>query len=250
VLFDVGHRNWHTPTGRYRPLADLLRHDGYEVRESHEAFTADALSPIRVLIIANAMGPDGHEGRAAFTAAEDSVLVRWVRDGGSLLLIADHAPFGSAAAALASAFGVTMYLTFARDDEHSGWDNERLIFSRANGLLATHPITVGRTASERVDTVMTFTGQSLSVPPGATPLLRMGDASYDWESRHVRHPAKGHAQGIAMPFGAGKVVVLGEAGLLSAQVDALGIAMGMNRRGNDDRQFALNILHWLSGAMP
>ena len=52
-----------------------------------------------------------------------------------------------------------------------------------------------------------------------------------------------------MKFGAGKVVVLGEAGLLSAQVDPLGLKMGMNTRGNDDRQFALNIFHWLSGVL-
>ena len=32
----------------------------------------------------------------------------WVRAGGALLLIADHAPFGSAAASLASRFGVSM----------------------------------------------------------------------------------------------------------------------------------------------
>jgi hypothetical protein len=43
VLFDVAHRNWHTPTGRYRPLADLLRHDGYEVRENTRAVVAAAL---------------------------------------------------------------------------------------------------------------------------------------------------------------------------------------------------------------
>jgi hypothetical protein len=194
------------------------------------------------------MGPDGHEGRPAFTPAEDSVVADWVRAGGSLLLIADHVPFGSAAAPLAASFGVRMYLAFARDDRNSGWDNERLIFSRANGLLSAHPITNGRSASERVTTVVTLTGQSLSIPEGATPLLRMDDQSYDWESRQVRHSAKGHAQGIAMRFGMGKVVILGEAGMLSGQVDALGNKMGMNHSGNDDRQFALNVVHWLSDA--
>jgi hypothetical protein len=248
VAFDVAHRNWHTPAERYRPLAELLRHDGYEVRQNDATFTAEALDPVRVLIVANAMGPDGHEGRAAFTDAEDSALVHWVRDGGSLLLIADHVPFGSAAAPLARAFGVTMYLAFARDDNHhAGWDNERLVFSRANGLLGTHPITDGRTAAERVATVVTFTGQSLSVPVGATALLKMDDAAYDWESRQVRQSARGHAQAIALAFGNGKVVVLGEAGLLSAQIDPLGNKMGMNKPGNDDRQFALNVMHWLSG---
>jgi hypothetical protein len=250
IAFDVAHRNWHTPTGRYRPLADLLRHDGFRVTAVTSPFTAASLDSVQILLIANAMGPDGHEGRPAFTPAEDSAVVDWVRAGGALLLIADHAPFGSAARQLAAGFGVTMYLTYARDDRHhAGWDNERLLFSRANGLLSPGPITDGRTSDERVDTVVTFTGQSLSVPPGAMALLRMDNGSYDWQSRSVRTSARGHAQAIAMAFGAGKVVMLGEAGLFSAQVDPLGFRMGMNTPGNDDRQFALNVVHWLSGEL-
>jgi hypothetical protein len=142
-----------------------------------------------------------------------------------------------------------MYLAFARDDvHHDGWDNERLVFSRQNGLLTSGAIANGRNAAERVNTVTTFTGQSLSVPKGAVPFLRMDDASYDWESSSVRNSARGHAQGISMVFGKGRVVMLGEAALLSAQVDPLGFRMGMNAAGNDDRQLALNIAHWLSGA--
>jgi hypothetical protein len=247
VVFDVGHRNWHTPTGRYRPLADLFRHDGYRIGEIHSEITAASLDSVRVLIVANAIGPSGHEGWDAFTAAECEFIAQWVRKGGALLLVADHAPFGAAAASLARTFGVTMYRRFARDDaHHAGWDNEKLLFSRTNALLMPHPITDGRVAGERVDSVVAFTGQSLSVPSTATALLRMDNDAYDWESRKVRYPAGGHAVGIAMPFGAGRVVVLGEAGMLSAQVDPLGIKMGMNRAGNDNRQFALNILRWLS----
>jgi len=244
IAFDVAHRNWHTPTGRYRPLADLLRRDGYVVVEETSPFSAASLRSVRVLVIANAMGPDGHEGRAAFEPAEEAALVGWVRGGGALLLVADHVPFGSAAQRLSGELGVTMFLAFARDDtHHSGWDKERLVFSRANGLLTACPITEG------LNRVVTFTGQSLSVPSGATALLRMDDDAYDWESRSVRHPAGGHAQAVALRLGAGKVVVLGEAGLITAQVDPLGFKMGMNARGNDDKQLALNIFHWLSGTL-
>jgi hypothetical protein len=247
LLFDVAHSNYHTPSGRYHPLAELLRHDGYSILENTKPFGPAILDSAQVLVIANAMGPDGHEGRAAFTIEEDSVVVQWVRLGGSLLLIADHVPFGSTASILARSFGVEMYLAFARDDKNSNsWDNERLIFSPQNGLLTVCPITQGRNLSEHVCNVQTFTGQSLSVPPGATPVLRMGDNSYDWESSKVRQSAKGHAQCVAMNFGKGRVVVLGEAGVLSAQIDPLGFRMGMNYPGSCDRQFALNIMHWLS----
>lgn len=246
VLIDAAHNNWHTMTGRYRPLANLLRADGYDVQENRQPFSLSTLDSVNVLVIANALGPPGQEDRPAFTPQEDTVLPEWVRRGGSLLLVADHVPFGAAAKQLAKQFGVKMYLAFARDDEHSGWDNEKLVFSRENGLLVDHPITRGRSRAEQLDTVRTFTGQSLSVPPGATPILKLGPHAYDWESRSVRHPAAGHAQGIAMPFGSGRVVILGEAGVLSAQVDPLGFKMGMNASGNNDKQFALNLLHWLS----
>ena len=55
-----------------------------------------------------------------------------------------------------------------------------------------------------------------------------------------------------MPFGTGRLVVLGEAALLSAQIirytdpQPRNMKIGMNTPGNDDCQFALNIVHWLS----
>jgi hypothetical protein len=62
--------------------------------------------------------------------------------------------------------------------------------------------------------------------------------------------AAGRAQGLAMPFGAGRVVILGEAAMFSAQVVRIPgrdpMYMGMNVPGHDDQQFALNVLHWLS----
>src|SRR5216683_6015578 len=153
VVFDIAHRNWHTPDGRYLPLADLLRHDGYTIETNKWPFSAASLAQVHCLVIANAMGPDGYEGRPAFTEEEETALAEWVRQGGALLLIADHAPFGGAAGRLSKRFGVTMFFTFARDDRNSDGDNERLVFSRANGLLGDHPITRGRDAVERVSTV-------------------------------------------------------------------------------------------------
>jgi hypothetical protein len=42
-------------------------------------------------------------------------------------------------------------------------------------------------------------------------------------------------------------VVLGEAAMLTAQVAPKGFRFGMNVSGTDNRQLALNIMHWLSG---
>jgi hypothetical protein len=252
LLFDVAHHNFHTPTGRYRPYAELLRNDGYVIVENHLPFTAQVLDAAQVLVVANAMGPDDHEGRDAFSDDEKAAVTDWVQRGGALLLIADHVPFGGAASALSKQFGVEMYLAFARDDDddkHAGWDNERLVFSRENGLLTDAPITRGRNQGERVCRVVTFTGQSLSVPAGATPILRMGNDAYDWRSRSDRRPARGHAQGVSLSPGKGRLVILGEAGVLSAQVDPLGFKMGMNYADSCDKQFGLNVMHWLSRAL-
>jgi hypothetical protein len=250
MVIDEGHRNFHTASGRYKPFAELLSSDGYVVSVSPGKFTAEILTGTDVLVIANAMGPEDHEGRPAFTPEEESAVATWVSKGGSLFLIADHSPFGSAAARLAKQFGVTMYLRYARDDRfHDGWDNERLDFSRANGLLTANAITDGRSANEKVNRVVTFTGQSLSGPSDAIPLLCLGDGAYDWESRKIRFSAKGHSQALALNFGSGRVVVSGEAALFTAQVDPLGTKFGMNRSDNDDRQFLLNIAHWLSHAI-
>ena len=170
-----------------------------------------------------------------------------MNDGGALLLIADHAPFGSAAQRLAARFGVTMHLRFARDDEHKdGWDNQRLLFSRANGLLRDHAITRGRNSSERLDRIVAFTGQSLSGPSSCQPLLSLGPHAYDWESGPCASlPAVIRSLLLARLERAASVVT-GEAAMFSAQVDPLGFKFGMNRTGNDDRQFALNVAHWLS----
>jgi hypothetical protein len=60
------------------------------------------------------------------------------------------------------------------------------------------------------------------------------------------------AQGLAMEVGRGRLVITGEAAMFSAQVlhqrGRSDFKFGMNAPGNDDRQFALNTLHWLSRA--
>src|SRR5204862_5215617 len=60
--------------------------------------------------------------------------------------------------------------------------------------------------------------------------------------------AAGRAQGLALGLGKGRVVVLGEASVLSAQLAGpQKRPMGMNYPGIDNRQMAPNIVHWLSG---
>ncbi len=284
VLFDEAHRNFHTPATRYGPFADLIRNDGYRIDSNTRPFTAAALAGHDILVIVNALGAEGAEAYAAsaFTDEECRAVADWVRGGGALLLIADHAPFGVAAEPLARTFGVEMSKGVTADpgraDPESG-NRTFILFDRDGGGLGDHPILEGRDRSERIGRVMSFSGQSLRGPDGSSALLVLGERAIDRPSANPAEiraavaaaqeqarregrpapgavalrspgagtPAAGRAQGIALRFGRGRVVVLGEAAMLSAQRMAGGAPIGMNRAGLDNRQFALNLMHWLSG---
>src|SRR5258705_3157729 len=257
VMFDEAHTNFHTTTGRYKPFADLIMNDGYHVVRNRQTLTRKLLESFKVLIIANALGAeemdDEGAGHSAFTDEECDAIRDWVRGDGSLLLIADHAPFGSAAENLAGRFGVEMSKGFTYDLKNSPGDNPSfIIYSRENNLLLEHPITEGRGGSERINRVMTFTGQSLKGPADSSVLLKLSDTAKDKSDPNAKteSSAAGRAQGIALKFGKGRVVVLGEAALLSAQVSGSeNFKMGMNVPGTDNKQFALNIMHWLTGLL-
>lgn len=272
ILFDEAHHNFHTSNGRYAPFTRLMSADGYRVIPNLKPLTKRALlRGYDVLVIVNALG-SSVEGDSlslpAFLETECQVIEEWVRDGGSLLLIADHAPFGSAAEILSLKFGVNMSKGYTVDSLHTDMESRSpgvLVYSRENGTMMDHSITLGRDSTERVYRVMTFTGQSLSVPRGAVPFLRLSENAVDLpmgaatrQGQGALPPGKsaaGRAQGVAFHHGKGRIVVLGEAAMLSAEIiyyqngDAGTLApfrMGMNRPGIDNRQLALNLMHWLT----
>ena len=257
VLIDEAHHNFHTSSGRYKPLAGLITNDGYQVSPNRDTFTAESLRKCDVLVIANAMAaePLGSPGagKSAFTDDECKAVHDWVKAGGALLLITDHDPFGASAENLGKEFGVEMSKSVARDPASSAIGSRGLLFSRDKRLLGDHPITRGRTESERINRVMTFTGQALKGPDGSTPLLKFASTASLRRNGNKISSAEGQSQGMALKCGRGRVVVLGEAAQLSAQLTGLERTpqnmMGMNVPGNDNRQLALNIMHWLSGLL-
>lgn len=256
VLFDEAHFNFHTAGGRYKPFADLISNDGYRVSSNKEKFTAQSLNGYEVLVIANAgaaQASDADARKPAFTADECDAVREWVRGGGALLLIADHSPAGWAAANLGSRFGVDMSKGYTGDPvnyDRIALDASWIRFSRAQKNLGDHAITRGRDASERINSVLTFTGQSLKGPKESSPLLKLSAQAYDVDD--LSNPANarmtsaaGRAQALAMPFGKGRVIVFGEAAMLTAQ----NRNFGLNYPGTDDRQLVLNVMHWLTGLL-
>jgi hypothetical protein len=163
----------------------LITSDGYQVTPNKEKFSAQVLKGFDILVISNALGaaqmnmPEA--ASPAFTDAECDAVRDWVKGGGALLLIADHAPMGSAIQILGDRFGVSMSKMYTSDEQNYDKESNNhgfIVNTRESGRLADHAITRGRIDSEGV-------------------------------SKNK------------MPF-------------------------GMNRPGIDNRQLALNIMHWLS----
>jgi hypothetical protein len=268
---DEAHHNFHTVAGRFAPFAALARRDGYRVRASAEPFSAAVLSSCDLLVIANAQPSDRPWNEyprptpSAFTTSEIVAVHAWVEQGGGLLLLADHMPLAGAAAALAAAFGAEFTDGFAYDSA-AGWlrDRNRIggraeitLFEVKSGTLGDHAITRGRGPDEAISKVRSFTGQAFQWnSPGVTPLLTLPahyvslEPRIAWEfdqSTPIRRVG-GWLQGAARPVGSGRVVLLGEAAMLSAQrTGPAQRPMGMNAPGAEQNaQFALNVLHWLA----
>lgn len=259
ALIDEAHYNFHTASGRYKPFADLIASDGYQVSPNKQKFSKETLRGCDVLVISNALGAlamgSPQAAKSAFTEDECDTVRDWVRVGGNLLLIADHAPMGAANEMLGRRFGVEMSKGYTADPANHDSETGSATFIRYdldNKTLRDHPITRGRNAGEKISRVIAFTGQSLKGPEGSVAFMKLADSAVDVTpasegSEQKETSAAGHAQGIAFTFGKGRVVVLGEAGMLSAQLAGpQKMKFGMNRPGLDNRQLALNIMHWLS----
>lgn len=265
LLVDQGHNNTHTTRGRYDVVASLAASDGFDVMVDGNPFTVNDLKDANILLVANALGAlnfaHSNAGDPAFTAKECDALYQWVSGGGSLLLIAEHPPMGNAAKNLGKRFGVDFSTGYLADPAlaDTAFGLSTLVFSQATHTLGDHPIMRGRGPNEVIKKVRTYTGQSFSVPEGATALLKVTDKAQDFMlgtagvkgtvPDSLKRSAAGRAQAIAFTVGKGRVVMIGEATLFSAQlVQYPGEArkVGMNSPGFDNRQLCLNVLRWLA----
>ena len=264
VCIDEGHNNFHTAGGRYRSFADLLRTDGYVVKPSAVKFTAESLAECAVMVIANAIGDANAEDWAyphpsAFAKDELNALYTWIREGGALLLISDHAPMAGAAADLATLLGAALFDGYARGNRDGAPPDT---FTLADGTLKAHPILAGRNDKEAVDTVATFTGLPFHASRAFRPLMVFGPGAQANTIPLHNFPEMPQAEwpvldiagwwhGAARMLGKGRVVLLGEAAMCSAQLAGPEkFTMGMNHpKAAQNAQFCLNTVRWLSGVL-
>lgn len=268
VCVDEAHHNFHTLDDRFWAFGELLRRDGYVTVPLTERLSAQALARCRVLVISNAQLSDQgwdtypHPTPSGFDRDEIEATHAWVRGGGSLLLIADHMPLAGVAADLAARFGVTFHDGFAFDgvDERTGQPRSApTVFTAAGDTLGRHAILEGRGPGESVARVRSFTGQAFTAPGTAAPLLVLPASSVlllperAWEFGPTtrRLDVGGWLQGAVMTVGDGRAAFFGEAAMFSAQVAGPErTPIGMNApMAEQNFQFVLNVLHWLTGQL-
>ncbi len=239
VVVDEKHRNVVSLKTYFGPVGRFLGRDGYDVRPGMRAFAAQDLAKARVLVIANAQAPEGlPAGASAFSDAEVSAVEAWVTKGGGLLLIADRAPFGGPARALARAFRVTLDdNTILRKGDDGKPDGVLAIDVSANGETS-HPVFAG------VSGVVYVVGESID---GPGPVLRAPKGTYSGPTNQAADGPSAAGKPIVLAFshGKGRVVVIGDAGIASA----FGSRGGATHRGiseADNALFVRNVVRWLA----
>ncbi len=261
IGIDSYHHNYHTIDNRFAPFASLARNDGFRVVDSNMPFEAESLSNIDILVISNALSAMSAANwtlppTSAFAAREIDALKNWVFEGGSLLLIADHAPFGGNATELANAFGFEFEnVVVSRNRPNARAD----IFTIAGGTLRSDILTSGRDVEDAVDAVRTFTGSAFRAPPDARPIIvlpntySLRDCGLPCPDTARARNAAGWLQGAVLVLGQGRVAVFGEAAMFTAQIVPRNppFRFGFSAPGAEqNKQFVLNILRWLAGALP
>ena len=258
VCFDESHKEHHQIDKTYKPFARLITNDGCVVKSNKAQIDKSILAETDVYAIITPMGKEDPGDIPPFTKGEINTLENWVLTGGSLLLITEHYPMGLSMKPLLNKFGIEVHNGYTEDTLLNNKNvADALLFEKSKGNLnATHPI------CQNIERVNTFTGSSIKGDSTCITLLIFtnnaqnfnvkvdvkksgGDITTSVEYADF-YSAKGYCQGLCKKYGKGKIVVLAESALLTAQIDKNGNKFGMNIPETDNRQFALNIIRWLA----
>ncbi|MFT4204212.1 MAG: DUF4350 domain-containing protein [Chitinophagaceae bacterium] len=259
IAIDEGHHNFHTLDGRYLTLAKLLRQDGYIVRKYEGLLDKDKLKQVDILIISNSLNERNAIGNnwslptpSAFSKEEIEVVNNWVKNGGRLLLVADHMPFPGAAHGLAASFGIDFQNVFATDKRKRRLD----YFTREEGTLKDAPLTKG------LDSIVTFGGSAFSITAKSYTPVIVFDDNYQlvyqdtarvFNKNTIIKPATGWLQLAYLQYGKGRIAVSGEAAMFSAQIVVRqnNWPMGFNNPGaRNNVPFIRNLFGWLGSGIP
>ncbi|HEV8080846.1 MAG TPA: hypothetical protein VGP43_09045 [Chitinophagaceae bacterium] len=234
-----------------KAMINLLTNDGFKVVKNLGSFTKQSLAQTNFLIIRGGQ----------FEKDEIQLLNNWVLQGGALLTFTHHDwPLFDE---VLQTFGIQTKEIETTHDSLHGLLRDRftinpsyIYFSEADSLLGNHPILKGRNISERIKKVQTLASKTIIGPRGSSILLKLSKSAVDFmsidpEDRTSRVGIKTdgfRSLGIAFNYGKGKVVVTDAWALMALLFEPSERGkMGMNTPGNDNKQFALNIMRWLTG---
>lgn len=257
VYIDQSHHNFHQKSGRFKPFADLLAADGYQV---DSIINLKNLNKLDVLVISNPINQKNIRNWQqpiydAFSDEEINFIHNWVKEGGSLLLIADHMPFAGAANTLANAFGFNFCDGFANLEKDQR--NSPDIFSIENKRLVSSEITNGD-FGDKIEAITTFTGSSFTVPKEANGVLKFlkedfclaPEIAWQFNETTVRTDLEKSYQGAILNYGKGKIAVFGEAAMFTAQTvtnNSGTFKFGFHaEQAPNNISFIRNVLFWLS----
>lgn len=252
ILIDYVHNNITVATAEeeFKPLYKLLTNDGFNVKKNYGFLTTESLVQVNVLVLKGGM----------FTQSEIDVVKNWVQNGGALLTFTHH--HWSLFDPVLQSFGVqTNEIEITEDSLHGlirdGFNTSPLYIyiSETDSLLGNHVILRGRDESERIRKIQTLASKTIVGPPGSSILLKLSPSAVDFMSidlfngnSKVPVSTKGNRSlGIAFTYGKGRVVVTDAWALMALLFENSERGkMGMNTPGNDNKQFALNIVRWLT----
>lgn len=234
LAIDEGHHNFHTLGSGFRAFGNIAEAGGFKVIPHEGAFTVSSLEDIDILVIANPLN-SVNVGNwtlpcpSAFTQNEIQVIDAWVENGGRLILIADHMPFGGAVEDLAQTFGLTWYNGFASIESPGPGDL----------LTEIHPFL----NADSILNFRTFTGSAIEPSDDFHPLmeltegdLNMTTIAWNFDSLNQRLPLSGKWQACWRTWGRGAVVCLGEAASLTSQLvgpDEIPVGVSMRNVGGN-----------------
>jgi len=261
IYLDEGHYNRHTygGLGSFIAFRTVLSKDGYKVVSFKEQFTSNSLQKVRLMVIALAQNKRNlgdtnwtNPIYSAFKLSEIIAIKKWVKKGGSLFLIVDHHPFAGAAKDLAKEFGFELFNGHALDTIR-----DPSFFQRANKTLHSNIITNGRYSTEKIDSIITFSGAAMKLSDDAKPILTFDNLWLQWlpdtawQFNNIEPTSiEGFSQGSFREFGNGKIVIFSDGNMFSAQDTDWGGKMGfIDPNAKYNYKLLLNIIHYLDGLL-
>ncbi len=216
VLVDQAHTNYYSISSGYTTWKALLTTNGYNVTETTSAITADQLVGKKVFVTPLP--------QSNFSSTEKDVLLNWVNNGGSLMIIGDYFPYFSGVSSdLGSSFGMTIQsVSYATDNtNYEIYNSCILLYLRNYTTYGSIMTGVGNTKTYLAGPLASSTASSVihldvdAVPSNAKIVY-------------------------ARKVGLGRVILLGDSNFWD---DTNGM-MGTNALGN--KKFALRSINWLA----